>query len=67
MTEKPLSTPRGKDSWGPGQRADGTINVMTKEQARLAIAERDAYDQEFETALQPEEELADISDLNDDS
>jgi hypothetical protein len=65
VSKKPLSTPRGDDNWGPGQRADGSINVMTPEQARLAVAERDAYDQEFETALQPEEELEDISDLDD--
>lgn len=66
MSKESLSTPRGNDHWGPGQRADGSINIMTPDQARIAIAERDAYDQEFESALQPEEELSDISDLGED-
>jgi hypothetical protein len=32
---------RKNDAWGVGEMADGSINIMTEEDARKAIAERD--------------------------
>lgn len=62
-TEEGISTPRGKDEWAPGQRADGSIIVMTPDEALKAIGERNAYEDAFGDML---DNADDISDLDDD-
>ena len=36
-----------KEKWGPGQMDDGSIDIMTIEQARKAAIQRDADEQAF--------------------
>ena len=55
---------REDDHWGVGQQADGSIDVMTEEEARAAIARRDAEDEAW-SGMMDGEDLDDISDLND--
>jgi len=55
---------RADDNWGVGQQADGSINVMTEEQAREAMVRRDAEDEAW-SSMMDGEDLDDISDLND--
>lgn len=58
----------GKSQWAPGELADGSISVMTPEEARAAIIQRDADEASIDRLLDgdgEEEDLDDISDLDD--
>lgn len=57
-------TPREGDDWAVGEMTDGTVDSMTEDEARLAAAERDAYDAAFDELLDDDEE-DDFSDLDD--
>jgi hypothetical protein len=51
---------------GVGQRPDGSICVMTVEEARLAIAERDRQEAAIAEAMtQSEQAFPDVEDLDD--
>ncbi|MBN8982600.1 MAG: Rne/Rng family ribonuclease [Rhizobiales bacterium] len=44
-----VSGPRGDDNWAIGQMADGSIDIMTPEEAKIRLIERDAYEKAFDT------------------
>ena len=64
MAKKPQDV-RKDDNWGVGQMADGSINIMTEDEAIKARAARDAEDEAFSVEM-TDEDLDDISDLDDD-
>jgi len=43
---------REDDNWAPGQMADGEIVVLTPEEARKAVIERDAEEAAFTEMLE---------------
>jgi hypothetical protein len=57
--------PEDADDFGPGMRTDGSVNVMTVEQAAIARAERDAGDAVFDEVLDGEDDLSDLDDIGD--
>jgi hypothetical protein len=46
---------RKNDNWGVGQMADGSINIMTEEEARIARAERDAEEEVWDASMEEAE------------
>jgi hypothetical protein len=48
--------------WAIGEMADGSINIMTVEEARVAIAERDAFERAFDALW----DGSDVDDLSED-
>jgi hypothetical protein len=40
-----------KAKWAPGEMADGSISIMTPEEASRSIADRDAEEEAFESVL----------------
>jgi hypothetical protein len=58
----PKNPLRENDHWGVGERADGSINVMTEDEARIARMKRDAEDEVFGASIEGEDP-DDISDL----
>lgn len=59
-----ISGSRENDNWAPGQLADGSIPVMTPDEAAAALGEREAYEQAFDAMLD-DDDIDDISDLDD--
>ncbi len=61
-----INQPRGKDDWGVGQMADGSINVIPPEKFAESVAERDADESAFAAMLDGDSsEEDDLSDLDD--
>lgn len=56
----------GKSKFAPGQNADGTISMMTVEQARESRIQRDADETAFEGLLDENDYLDDVEALEDD-
>ncbi len=48
--------------FGPGMKEDGTVNVMTPEEASVARAARDEEDSTFADLLEPDD-LSDLDEL----
>jgi hypothetical protein len=63
-----IDSPRADDNWGPGERADGTFNVIPPDKFAESIAERDADESAFAAMLDggDAEIDDDLSDLDDD-
>lgn len=55
MAKDPINTEREDDKWGVGQQADGSINVMTVEEARANKIQRDAEERAFGALVDPED------------
>lgn len=53
--------PFEEDSWAPGQGKDGEIHMMTPEQARTALIERDADEKAFASVNDDDEETDDLT------
>ena len=48
MAKKPKDAPlREDDNWGPGQKADGTIDIFDEEELRKRLIQRKADDEAF--------------------
>lgn len=62
-----IDQPRGKDDWGVGQMADGTIDVIPDDKFSESVAERDADESAFNAMLEGVDlDDDDLSDLEDD-
>jgi hypothetical protein len=53
----PINTEREQDNWGIGQQADGSIKMMTIEEARLAAITRDAEEKAYGDLVMPGEDV----------
>ena len=61
-----IDTERADDNWGPGERADGTFNVIPADKFSESVAERDADESAFAAMLDGDStEEDDLSDLDD--
>ena len=48
MVKKPKDAPlREDDNWGPGQKADGTIDIFDEEELRKRLIQRNADEEAF--------------------
>lgn len=59
-----IDTERSEDNWGPGERADGSLNTIAPEDLAASVAQRDADESAFAAMLEgidPD----DLSDLDD--
>ncbi len=63
----PNRKPSDPDSFGPGMKADGSVNIMTPEEAAVARETRDVENATFDEVLDDddgdftEEEIKDIT------
>lgn len=62
MATEPKTRPN--DMWGVGQMNDGTIRSMTEDEARIVRAERDEQEKAWNAEFGGDEDLDDISDLD---
>lgn len=59
----PINSERGK-TFAPGEQADGSINVMTEDEAAIALGQREADEDAFDGMLEGDD-VDDLSDLDD--
>lgn len=50
-TDTEQADPDGKAKWAPGQMTDGSISILTPDEAAAAIGERDADEEAFNALL----------------
>lgn len=61
-----IDTERAEDNWGPGERADGTFNMIPDDKFAESVAERDADESAFNAMLDGIDPVDDdLSDLED--
>lgn len=51
--------PDGKSKWAPGEMADGSINIMTIEEARQSIIERNSEEAAWASAFDDSQQAED--------
>lgn len=44
----PIEGARGDDRWGIGERSDGSVDVMTEDEALRALGQREADEEAFD-------------------
>jgi hypothetical protein len=59
-------SPKERKNVEDADGADGSVNVMTPEQATIARVERDAEDAAFDEVLDGEDDLSDLDDIEED-
>lgn len=47
----PIRGERDEDRWGIGERSDGSINVMTEDEALRALGQREADEEAFDAEM----------------